>query len=268
MKIRCLDRGYVPNKWTEGKIYSVENGCIIDDEGESVIFIDFKDFIRGRASKWEIVKGSWAMRCVDSCGFSFYTTGKIYEVENGMLIDDDYKSRSITKTFEEWVQHSMAEWELVKNMTNRDKYQDAITDAIINKGIKNFGIDIETDAVVDCSEIDGHENCALGKLDDCEDLAEWLDEEYVKKYKLTDKEKIVLKFLKMNGCKYIAREEPLGANVLRGFHNAPFLTVSMINGNIWETERNSKTPIVIDSDYFKMIKSTDKKPFDISRFED
>ena len=48
--------------------------------------------------------------CTDSQFFTYYTTGKVYEIVDGVLTDDDGDKHSGITSFEHWTKKSFSDW--------------------------------------------------------------------------------------------------------------------------------------------------------------
>lgn len=103
-KLRCIDNlGYY--WWTKGKIYTVVDKCIIDNDGDTFsseyILNVLNDERDERNAKFEIVeeeeqmkytqndlKDGTKLRCTDTGNYDWWTEGRIYTVANKCILDN------------------------------------------------------------------------------------------------------------------------------------------------------------------------------------
>lgn len=119
-KIRCIES--FSNEFHVGKEYDVIEGNIYHNGGISVLQYSSVEQINQQfCSQFELVeeggknmsKWNGKIRCIDNNNVRWYTTGKIYEVKDGVFFDDEYDKEEI-ESFEAWSAGRGSKWEEVK----------------------------------------------------------------------------------------------------------------------------------------------------------
>lgn len=108
-KVVCIDSR--SSCFTKGKIYEFKDGITLDDEGDCTdLYRDFEHFNNDYCSEFiqvtEEEEAEWGtyngkVICIEAFSRE-YTKGKIYELKNGIVIDDDGDCIGIYKNFEDF----------------------------------------------------------------------------------------------------------------------------------------------------------------------